>query len=255
MDLKEHEGFSQSSQMLGAYFNHRDAGHHHLSSVHWWSLNLYECTGDISMNEGSFIPFKKGQALIIPPGVRKFRFKKSGVHHAFHFESEVKLQPLTLMPKPVGRICFDVAKMALMCFQKQPWRSSRLLGEMLMQYFEAQHDHKYEWFSPSLVKSAMEIMISRGFNDISIGEIARQLKVSHNHLTRQFILLEGMGPKQCLQSLRYQKCCELISQTDLSPKAIAMELGFKDLQPFNKFIKKMSGLSPRALIFKIRSID
>ncbi len=80
-----------------------------------------------------------------------------------------------------------------------------------------------------------------------VTDIARRLGISTAHLRRLFRAATGLGVKPWLQRRRSERARHLLQHTDRSIRDIAAELGFSDLQRFNKLIRHQFGLSPRRL--------
>ncbi len=80
-----------------------------------------------------------------------------------------------------------------------------------------------------------------------VTDIARRLGLSTAHLRRLFRSETGLGVKPWLQRRRGERARHLLLHTDRSIRDIAGELGFSDLQRFNKLIRHQFGLPPRRL--------
>ena len=81
---------------------------------------------------------------------------------------------------------------------------------------------------------------------LPIGLYARELCVSPGYLRKSIQRTYGVPPKQLLTQRLYQEAAGLLSTTDLTIKAIALELGFTEASPFSAGFKKFTGLSPSA---------
>jgi transcriptional regulator GlxA family with amidase domain len=77
--------------------------------------------------------------------------------------------------------------------------------------------------------------------------LARELDVSHNHLTRSFRAATGLAPVEFIRERRVNRAEELLRHTTLPIKAIAAQVGLGDFHSFNKVMRRAKGASPRRL--------
>lgn len=80
---------------------------------------------------------------------------------------------------------------------------------------------------------------------VRIQELAQQLHVSRNHLSRIFAKVYAMSPRQYQSLLRMRKAKELLIHTPLSAEDIGLELGFSSLSHFSRQFKHWTGTSPQ----------
>lgn len=87
--------------------------------------------------------------------------------------------------------------------------------------------------------------IKENYSDsIKITELAKQLSVSPEHLSRIFKRDTGLGISEYLSTVRLQKSQLLLRSTDLSVSEIAERCGFYDSNYFSKKFKESYGISP-----------
>jgi len=96
---------------------------------------------------------------------------------------------------------------------------------------------------PSL-QIALSIIRNQQSEDIRVGEIARSMGVSHNHLTCLFRSQLGCGAREYIQRERLKRAFHLLVHSSLPIKSIAIETGIPDLHYFNKLVHKKTGKSP-----------
>ena len=82
------------------------------------------------------------------------------------------------------------------------------------------------------------------YSAVSLGEIAVNLFVSRQHLTREFKKAFGESPYHYLLSQKLDAAKGLLKQTNLSVKVIAIRLGFSDENYFSNLFKSKIKMSP-----------
>ena len=80
----------------------------------------------------------------------------------------------------------------------------------------------------------------------NLSEMCIELGVSLAHLTRQFHLQKGITPMQYLRNISLDHSLMLLSSTELSVEAIALECGFSNANYYAKVFRKSFGLTPSA---------
>jgi AraC-like DNA-binding protein len=97
------------------------------------------------------------------------------------------------------------------------------------------------------VDHAEKLIDERLAQPLSVSEIASELNVSHNHLTRLFRQEHGITPQEYIRQQRADAARKLLTQSTLPIKSVAAQIGVPDLQRFNKFIRETLGASPRLI--------
>jgi len=77
-------------------------------------------------------------------------------------------------------------------------------------------------------------------------ELARLANLSPDYFSEIFKQQTGTSPRDYLHLLRIHRACQLLTQSDLSVKEIASQLGYQDPFHFSRQFKAFQGLSPRA---------
>ena len=96
------------------------------------------------------------------------------------------------------------------------------------------------------LKRALEYIDHNYTNEnISLNEVASQVKVSANHLSATFSQAMGKTFVEYLTAKRMEKAKKLLKTTDKSSGEIAQEVGYKDPHYFSFVFKKTQGQSPR----------
>lgn len=70
------------------------------------------------------------------------------------------------------------------------------------------------------------------------------LHISPNHLNKTIKLITSKSPSVWIRETLINEAKVLLFQTDLSIKAITLELGMEDPSYFSRLFKKQEGISP-----------
>ena len=99
----------------------------------------------------------------------------------------------------------------------------------------------------AVVERAQKIIELKLSERIVVAELARELDLSHNHLTRLFHTHCGQTVVAYVASRRVERARHLLAHSTLPIKAVASQVGVHNLQDFNKMLRRHAGQSPRAL--------
>jgi AraC-like DNA-binding protein len=95
-----------------------------------------------------------------------------------------------------------------------------------------------------VVHQAIARMREAGETVISMPDLAGELKVGYRWFRRAFTHHTGLSPHQYFMDIRLTRGRDLLAQTSLSVKEIAMRLGFEEPQYFCKLFRKKVGVTP-----------
>ncbi|UTY39065.1 AraC family transcriptional regulator [Allocoprobacillus halotolerans] len=98
--------------------------------------------------------------------------------------------------------------------------------------------------SPSIADEAKHYLDINYPEKIKIKDIAKELGVHPNYLTKVFHDKFGISPKNYLKNLKLKKAKSLLATTTLPISVIADSLGFDDQLAFSKTFKNKYNLSP-----------
>lgn len=96
-----------------------------------------------------------------------------------------------------------------------------------------------------LVQQAKILILEHYSEAICMEKLARELGISYSRFRQLFRKQTGTSPKQYLISLRIERACDLIANTDKSFKEIAALLGFNSPFHFTNQFRQIIGVSPR----------
>jgi AraC-like DNA-binding protein len=100
----------------------------------------------------------------------------------------------------------------------------------------------------ALVRRA-RALIQRGalVEKVSLADVARRLRVSESHLSREFHRATGLTFGEYLTRLRARQAREMLIQTRKSISEIALDTGFGSISQFNRVFRRIYGKPPSAL--------
>lgn len=216
-----------------------------------WSLHAYHYRGEIRV-QAQTLAFRAGWVSLIPPDTLvEWHFPSHAAHHYVHFALEpsghrpVHLPLLQDLGGDFDGYCAALEQ--LVRYQAQdPRRALVRLWDLLHQLRREPGTSPTNTPLHPSVQIAMSLLRSEQSEKVTVGQLARKMGVSHNHLTQVFQKNLGCGVRQFIQRERVGRACHLLAHSSLAVKSIATETGIPDLQYFNKLIRKATGQSPRA---------
>lgn len=90
---------------------------------------------------------------------------------------------------------------------------------------------------------------------ISVEDLAQNLKISTRHLERKFDERIGLSPKQLCQIFCFKNIFYLLTQFPQDWASIALECGYYDQAHLIRDFKRYMGLSPNAYIKRQRDLN
>ena len=97
---------------------------------------------------------------------------------------------------------------------------------------------------PDMAERIKFQMDSRYTDKLLISDIARDLGIHPNYLSRVFRDRYGISPKKYLDDLKLSRATNLLITTEMPISAISASLGFEDQMSFSKAFKKKYGAAP-----------
>jgi transcriptional regulator GlxA family with amidase domain len=94
------------------------------------------------------------------------------------------------------------------------------------------------------VRAVMQMLIQRRSSRIRIGHLAREVGISHCHLSRLFSQEMQMPPSRLLRQARFEKAREMLQDTNLSVKEVMTAVGINDKSHFARDFKRVYGIGP-----------
>lgn len=81
-------------------------------------------------------------------------------------------------------------------------------------------------------------------SDISVSNVADMLNITSNYMSQVFKKEYGIGLLEYLSTLRIQKVCQMLVDTNLSLEQIAQEVGFSNARALSRSFAKQKGVNP-----------
>lgn len=89
--------------------------------------------------------------------------------------------------------------------------------------------------------------------DIRLTDLAEQLYVTEQYLSRVFKEQNGIGISEYLMKCRLAKVRQLLLETEESITDIAFSAGFSNINSFNRIFKKYQGMTPSTYRFEVKN--
>jgi two-component system response regulator YesN len=96
-----------------------------------------------------------------------------------------------------------------------------------------------------LVHKAMELIHERYLAEISVTEIASELYLHPNYLSRLFKRETGQSISEYVIRLRMEKAKRLLEQKDAKVYQVALEVGYESVPHFYTVFKRLVGINPK----------
>lgn len=97
---------------------------------------------------------------------------------------------------------------------------------------------------PFILKGVINFIDANITNRIDINQLSKMTKWSNQHFIRVFTKYIGDTPYQYILKKKMEKAVVLITETDISMKGIAFDLGFQSYGNFCKLFKRELGNNP-----------
>jgi AraC-like DNA-binding protein len=221
---------------------------YHLQEL--WCLHLYRYHSRVSVG-GAEHEIRPGYLSVLPPSTDLVYWFKGRSEHLFaHFELPASR---TTHPIPVMQDTgadfphfYQMFEEAIGVFPLQPRRAEVRLWDLLWSASDAHRPERRDRIHPAVREVIRQIEL-RLHEPLLVESLAREVGLSHNHLTRLFHAATAQTIKGHLMTRRLEKARHLLQRSSTPIKAIAAEVGFGDLHAFNKAVRRRFQLSPRAL--------
>jgi len=224
-----------------------------------WCLHIYRYRAELVIDERVF-PIRSGYASITPPGAElEYRFRERSVHLAAHFKFPLASKRAECVEIPAMQDLgseftklYDAMEEGVGYFPSRPERTVSRIWDILWRLTgqqrsgDAREARPESRNHPALVR-AQQIIEQKLEATLAVAELAKEVGLSHNHLTRLFRGALGKTVQAYIRARRSVRARHLLLNSNLPIKVIATEVGLPDLHQFNKTIRRELGHSPRGI--------
>lgn len=214
-----------------------------------WCIHLFGDPITLRAGDESFA-IKRGDATLIPPATPiEFLFPSPAPHwHIYaHFrlvEAKSGEHPATI-PAHQALARFECACALLgEVTSAQPVPPARAQAHLWSVLWEMARPREKQ--PDPLVARAQAIIEERMAQALTVAGLARELGVSHNHLTRSFRAQTGQTVVGFVREARLSRARHLLRHSTLPVKAIAAQVGLGDIHSLGKALRRSEGQGPRA---------
>ncbi|WPJ96139.1 helix-turn-helix transcriptional regulator [Coraliomargarita algicola] len=225
----------------------------------FWSLHFYEYYGRIDCVDQCYA-LEPGACSIVPPNIPiTFHYQGPSEHLYCHFQLPENFAHET----QASQFIHNDARLpqlksllvgAIPLIRSAPMRANLRLWEVLLGIQDILVNADNSPNNQRVVATACEIVTQEMGTSLTIHELAKRCQISHNQLTRIIKQETGETPAIWLRRMRTDRAKELLSYSDLPIKVIAAEVGYPDLQHFNKVIRQRFNLSPTQLRLQVAQV-
>ena len=99
-------------------------------------------------------------------------------------------------------------------------------------------------YSKNYLADIIQYISNNYKNDIGINDISEHVGLSYSHVRKIFKDELRENIIEYINKLRIKEAKNLLSNTNLSIKCIATDLGYNNDQSFTRFFKKYEGITP-----------
>jgi len=211
------------------------------------AIILHDWAGDVWL-DGRHQALARRTVSLVPVGVRRvFRPREAGWHRVVNFAALHAAEPAFLALGPdFDRLC-RIYDECLSCFGSERSRAELKAWELLWELADVTDLGGGAGASSNLVRRALGAISLRLSQEITVGGLAKELGVSHAHLSRAFRRELGIPVVAHLRNRRMDLARHLLTRTTQPVREVAAVCGIPDAQHFNKTVRRSFGCSPSAL--------
>ena len=218
-----------------------------------WQLHLYRYDADLAI-DGTPHTIRPGKVSLVPPATTvRYRYRGRSEHLYAHLRLPATGEPRTVpVMQDAGPELPTLSALMLQAVAAWPSTPVRAAAEIWAALWRIAHltppapQDPRDGPHPALT-AAISYIESRLADPLTVPEVARAARISHNHLTRLFRAATGETVVAYIRQRRLDRARHLLRESTLSIPAIAATVGIPDLHAFNKACRRELGASPRAV--------
>lgn len=215
-----------------------------------WSFHFYHYRGCLETG-GARYPFEPFSISILPPeALVRWHFRGDAHHYFIHTAFAADggpIQPMILDAAHAEKWIRGDLEFLVRHYRQWPTACGVRFWDILWRLALPEADPGQKKSPASAVQIAISVIRNEMDRGIRVSDLAKRCGVSSGHLNRLFRKSHGESAQEFIQRHRLELAEDLLKHSDLPITAIAASVGLKDLQAFNKFIKKRLGAAPRSL--------
>lgn len=222
------------------------------SSAGHWHFHLYLYDGELQSHR-EWIPFRPGWASLVPPG-RDHVVKRGdrSPHWWVRFKTPGTGAPHRLLPEVWdlgGRVHWVTERLSRInrVFTDEPQLARARFWELLLELTREPEKSAEEESGTDRLADALRYLEKELDTRKPVAFLAERLGVTEGHVIRLFRKRFQTTPAAWRRKRLAERARLLLQESHLSPKQVADELGIRDLQHFNKLLRRELGVSPRAI--------
>jgi AraC-like DNA-binding protein len=216
-----------------------------------WSLHLYSYVAELAV-DGTSHPIRPGSVSLVPPAAQShYRYRGPSEHLYVHFrlvDRGVRQQIPVMQAAGVETPALTAhLQQALTAYARSPARATAEIWAALWRVAQLTGVPAESAPGHAAVARAVSLIEAGLAGTLTVADIAHQIGISHNHLTRLFRAETGQTVVGYVRRRRLERAKHLLRETTMSIPAIAASVGIPDLQAFNKTCRREFGMAPRKL--------
>ncbi|QDP96574.1 helix-turn-helix transcriptional regulator [Microlunatus elymi] len=221
-----------------------------------WSLHLYgyHATLEVAAHSYQIAP---GTVSLVPPVERiRYVYRGPSKHLYAHFRPAVgrdtsldHKEELALIMSPGAELPMitDLMESAVAAAPVSPARTRADIWSVLLRLADRSLLPRASRPSRDHLRVALSHIESRLPEPVSVPEVAAAAGISPGHLARVFAAEMNETVVGYIRRRRIEHARRLLASSTMSIGAIAVSVGYPDLQAFNKACRRVTGRSPRQL--------
>ena len=217
----------------------------------FWVVNLISEGGGVLHILGREFPFSPGCALVVPAGVaHRYAFasptRKTYAH--FHAAPAAGTAPMAVVQDlgPRSQWFRETILEARRVVADEPERATAMLWNLLWALTAGPAGGPLPAPHP-VIRGLLDHLAEHLADPLDPGALARRLGVSPTHLNRLCREAFGAPLAAHVRRCRVARAQHLLCDTSRAVAGIAAEVGYPDLQHFNKLLRAATGMAPREL--------
>lgn len=116
---------------------------------------------------------------------------------------------------------------------------SVLIDNNTTQHVTASKNTQYNY-----VRKSLEYIQENYMNDLNVNKLAEYMNLNRSYLCSIFKKILDTSPQNYIAQYRINKACDLLKNSSYSISDISLMIGYKDYAVFQRYFKKVTGLSP-----------